>query len=506
MGASNDDSEEYEFGDEGGNNNASNKSTNDTRPAEPSSTGPLSSSNKSAPADSSVVFSPELLGMYYSRLFPYQLLYSWLSYDPSTATGKSGPTTTSSSSSATTFPRREFSMTIEPTPGNEVYIRYQSFLSQEELTSAITKRRPTKIDIGAVFNHPPKDNKSLPAGKLRTMERELVFDIDLTDYDGVRNCGCTGAKICNRCWTFMGMAIEVMDGGLREDFGFEHVAWFYSGRRGVHCWVCDDKARKLTNEARSAVATYFEVNLGSEKNQSFHLSSPLHPMLSRAYKILEPQFAACVLPKDGHGLMATHRACIDLLKTLPDSADPVASKLNDKWKSPKDDSTPKQKWNDLKSSLAAFIGKTGNAKAPKNLSNADRVRIEHWPIETVFKHTYPRLDINVSKMQNHLLKSPFCVHPKTGRVCVPIEVGEASRFDPFAVPTLADLMRELDEYEATKDGGKDGEDGVAYDWQKTSLREPFERFQKKFLVPLLNEERRAQREARERKAAVVGDF
>ena len=36
-----------------------------------------SSSTKSSSADSSVVFSPELLGMYYSRLFPYQVLYAW---------------------------------------------------------------------------------------------------------------------------------------------------------------------------------------------------------------------------------------------------------------------------------------------------------------------------------------------------------------------------------------------------------------------------------------------
>lgn len=252
MGAADDDNEEYEFGDE--TNNAS-KSNNDTA-------GPQSSSTKSAPADSSVVFSPELLAMYYSRLFPYQILYSWLSYDPSTANPGSSANNISknATSSSSTFPRREFSMTIEPTPGNEVYIRYQSFLSQEELTSAIMKRRPTKIDIGAVFNYPPKDNKSLPSGKLQTQERELVFDIDLTDYDGVRNCGCSGAKICPKCWTFMGMAMEVMEEGLRDDFGFEHVAWFYSGRRGVHCWVCDDKARKLTNEARSAVATYFEVS------------------------------------------------------------------------------------------------------------------------------------------------------------------------------------------------------------------------------------------------------
>jgi len=489
MGASNNiDDEEHEFDD----------GTTNTPTAGPQPT---------RSADSSVVFSPELLQMYYSRLFPYQILYSWLSYDPATANPANKRITSSRSSSSmaslSTFPRREFSMTIEPMPGNEVYIRYQSFLSQEELTSAIIKRRPTKIDIGAVFNHPPKDNKSLPAGKLQTQERELVFDIDLTDYDGVRNCGCSGAKICTKCWTFMGMAVEVMDEGLRKDFGFEHVAWFYSGRRGVHCWVCDDGARKLTNEARSAVASYFEVNLGSEKNKSFHLSTPLHPMLSRAYKILEPQFAACVLPEEGHGLLTNQASWIKLLDTLPESAHPVKEKVYMKWKSNKSNTTPQEKWNELKSELMALIGRGGNAKkAPKNMSTTDRIRIEHWPIETVFKHTYPRLDINVSKMQNHLLKSPFCVHPKTGRVCVPIEVANVEHFDPFAVPTLADLMRELDEYEAKH--GKD--DSVAYDWQKTSLKEPFEKFQREFLVPLLNEERRAQREAREVKAAVVGDF
>jgi DNA primase small subunit len=35
--------------------------------------------------------------------------------------------------------------------------------------------------------------------------------------------------------------------------------WIYSGRRGVHCWVCDDHARTLSAEVRRAIVGYIEV-------------------------------------------------------------------------------------------------------------------------------------------------------------------------------------------------------------------------------------------------------
>jgi len=431
-----------------------------------------------------VVFTPELLHMYYQRLFPYHFMHQWLCYDPAN-TGKTSKL----------FSKREFSFTIM-IDTEEIYIRYQSFSSEQEFKKAILDRKPVKIDIGAVFSHPPKDHKSVQSGLFQPQQRELVFDIDLTDYDNVRNCGCSGANICTKCWKFMTMAVKIMEEGLREDFGFQHIAWFYSGRRGVHAWVCDKTARDLSNEARSAVASYFEINLGTEKNQKIDLKYPLHPMIKRAFKVLEPMFINDVITSSGHSLLATEEHWTTLLKTLPDAADPVKQNLMSKWK--KSTSAPAEKWDEVKKHLEIFYKKAiGGGKSPTKLSWEDRHKLESWPVEIVFRYTYPRLDINVSKMQNHLLKSPFCVHPKTGRVCVPMRVQDVDRFDPFAVPTLPQLMQELDDYQGPE---------VAQDWKKTSLRPYFEPFQREFLEPMLKDLRKAQRDEKEIHAAVTGDF
>ena len=181
------------------------------------------------------------------RLFPYASLFNWLSYG-------NDPTKEHGGIDREFFSKREFSFTIE----DDIYIRYQSYRDQAELLAAIQKRQPHKIDIGAVFTAPPKDHNSIKPEAFKTVERELVFDIDMTDYDDIRTC-CEGANICGKCWPYMTMALLVVDETLRQDFGFHHILWIYSGRRGVHCWVCDPSARELANEARNAIVMFIII-------------------------------------------------------------------------------------------------------------------------------------------------------------------------------------------------------------------------------------------------------
>lgn len=264
----------------------------------------------------------------------------------------------------------------------------------------------------------------------------------MTDYDDIRTC-CTGANICQRCWPYMTMAIKVVDKALRDDFGFRHILWIYSGRRGVHCWVCDPEARDLPNDARAAIVDYLSIHTGSSENSDKKIKQSFenpHPMVRRAYNILEPYFAECIADEAGQGLLARKDRYMKILNSLPNEA--IRRDLYEQWER-STNLTGKGRWQQLKAATTAPAEQTAQQMQLNKKRKISYVELESWRYELVFTHCYARLDANVSKTQNHLLKSPFCVHPKTGRVCVPIDPANADDFDPFAVPTVRSLCAEV---------------------------------------------------------------
>ncbi|KAE8894176.1 DNA primase small subunit [Phytophthora fragariae] len=423
-------------------------------------------------------FSAELLQIYYDRLFPYQQMTQWLSYD----------------GGEEFLFRRELSYTLE----NDTYIRYKAFHNAEELKTSMSKTLPFKIDIGAVFSVSPADKGKVSAADFTPEQRELVFDIDLTDYDDIRTC-CEGAAICSRCWQFMVAAVEVLNAALREDFGFENLLWVYSGRRGIHCWVADEQARRLENEARSAVVGYLSLVEGNENSaRKVKLREPLHPSLDRAYRLLEPMFEDVILSEKGQGIFCSEKHWLKLLAMVPD--EDIRANMTRRWGATNCNTSASDKWRELRDAVDKQVLKNANAvrsgsslKRPAPNSDANKrfaaAELRTSLQEIVLAYLYPRLDANVSKQRNHLLKSPFAVHPKTGRVCVPIDATNMEAFDPFKAPTLGQLHEELD-----------SDKGV------TSMNKYVDFFESSFLKPLALAAKRKEREVRESDAAMTGDW
>ncbi|TPX56189.1 hypothetical protein PhCBS80983_g04717 [Powellomyces hirtus] len=466
-----------------------------------------------------------LLRIFYQKLFPFADFYRWLGYG---------------NIDNAYFAKREWSFTL----ASDVYIRFQSFASAEDLKHEILRMCPVKIDIGAVYNLQPKDKKTVLPGAFTARERELVFDIDMTDYDDVRTC-CSAAEICLKCWDFMTVAIKILDRALRDDFGFQHLLWVYSGRRGVHCWVSDERARKLSVEARASIVQFLSVVVSDSTSKSnsgnrnnYHVAhddgsdddfvhamaedsaderdanrqtmeptsdeddddedeedeyrtkkerldnddsddehrrrkkprrpnqrelgegppAVFHASLRRAYqKVLHKHFTKTVLHEMDS--LGTRERWTKVLAFVPDIE--LRSRMDAQWKNNLE-SSPEE----VMSSIDRWKMLVKEMRRSRQCGNAMR--------DIIFRYLYPRLDANVSIGLNHLLKSPFCVHPKTGRVCVPIDPQKCAEFNPLTVPTLEGVVGALNV--ANRRPENDVRDEDEEDFERTALKPYMEHF------------------------------
>jgi hypothetical protein len=80
-----------------------------------------------------VDLSPEVMLAFYRRLYPFKSIFTWLNHEHT-------PTKQ--------FSNREFAFTL----AGDIYLRYQSFVTFDEMKKQVCQMNPTRFEIGPVYS------------------------------------------------------------------------------------------------------------------------------------------------------------------------------------------------------------------------------------------------------------------------------------------------------------------------------------------------------------------
>lgn len=338
------------------------------------------------------------LKFYYTHIFPAESITKWLILN-----------------SKLPLCNREIGFEYTMEDNTSKVQRHKSFDDYKQLKTYLIENCPNKLDIGACFNQSPQKVKTQEYElKKKTNiqqqqqliqpfyfeEKELAFDVDISDYDDFQSRNCCNVSddnksICEKCWPIIICAMKILKYYLQESFGLKEYIWIFSGGKGLHCWVSDKITKPYTEYMRNKLISrigYKYINITHNDPDYINIYN----------NILLPCFEQMVVIHDYFG---TQLKCTTFIKqyfTDQNVQEKITIFLNENWDERKQ--TSMDCWN----LLNQFVSKT----TVQGLQFILR--------KVVFDKVYIKLDTGVSNQMNHLLKCPFAVHPKTGNICVPI--------------------------------------------------------------------------------------
>lgn len=305
------------------------------------------------------------------------------------------------------------------------YRRWKTCETAQQLHTFVQQANFGKLNIGAVFDKSPRKRwECSDVDAPKPVQREFVIDIDLDDYSrfGIQK---DSLEDCDAFFGLVSVGLYVCVNVLRETFGFEHILAVYSGRRGGHLWVCDKRACLLSDAERHAIVSFLRP------------TQKIDPLSGRqAFKWLlqYPSFGGeNAINRDGIFSRVVYkffrligvRARLDGgLGLLDDGADrrDFLNMIN-----------PRFSQEFTMAARSAFSGMDALSVIEKAIMGKP-LNVRKWMVprfcEAVCTLLWPRIDEAVSTHMNHTLKSPFSIHPKTGRVSIPIQPTELLTFKP----------------------------------------------------------------------------
>lgn len=143
--------------------------------------------------------------------------------------------------------------------GGEYWKRNEYFPNSRSFMERVNILRPKTIHMGPTYN-----GNSI-------IGKQLVIDVDITSYNSVRGC-CEGdKKLCKSCWKFCEVAANIINYILTDVYGYSKIMFVFSGRKGFHCWVLDERAFMLSSEGRDSICKYFLGDVKFDHPTNIHI-------------------------------------------------------------------------------------------------------------------------------------------------------------------------------------------------------------------------------------------
>jgi len=171
------------------------------------------------------------LKAYYQNIFPFDLFIKWVTL-------------------GNTIPLKQRYFTFSIRPNDDVLNRdfpkkYIDFTSIDDFRSFILREVPYRIDMEAVRIIPAKKVIKETFGEAPIAKyKSLVFDIDMDPFN----------------WDIIKMIGKKLDIIIRNIFGFQHLLYVFSGKKGIHCWVCDTHCLGTLDSRRLEIVEYINYH------------------------------------------------------------------------------------------------------------------------------------------------------------------------------------------------------------------------------------------------------
>lgn len=299
----------------------------------------------------------------------------------------------------------------------------------EQFTETTRKRLPESIHMG---------------WQSKSERKELVFDVDVTDFR--RFCQCE-RTFCSLCWLHIEGAYLVLRHLLETRLAYPraNLLWVFSGGKGFHCFVNSARVLSLSKEERERLHELTRIDPASEEGDRrlCRLIDDLTTHHTDFVRELRQHFTTAVLQRrDALSNDSLSQFCLETLRDRHRFS-ALAGRVETEWlrleteKRPLkrqrlfSETTQRTESNISERKWAALVdAETGHATVSASL----------YIILCLF---YPRIDPGPMRL-DHVVKLPFSVNARTQAVSLPVRRDALLSFEPEqSALTLGELVRSV---------------------------------------------------------------